>query len=75
MDGPTREEYLSWAKARALEYANGGELQDAVMSMSTDLAKHPEFDRGMVNAEAVAAMRNEVPKGADAVRRWIVGWN
>jgi hypothetical protein len=34
----TREEHLAWAKTRALEYANRGDLVNAVASMGSDLA-------------------------------------
>jgi len=36
----TREEHLQWCKDRALEYANSGDLQQAVASMISDLRKH-----------------------------------
>lgn len=38
----TRAEHLQWCKDRALEYVNQGELNDAVVSMMSDLTKHPE---------------------------------
>lgn len=40
----TRDEHMSWCKARALEYCVRGELKDALMSMVSDLGKHPETD-------------------------------
>lgn len=39
----TREEHLAWAKERALEYCDAGELQNAFASMGSDLNKHDEL--------------------------------
>ncbi len=39
----TRAEHLAWAKQRAIEYANAGDLQNAFNSMASDLNKHPEL--------------------------------
>lgn len=39
-----REEHLQWAKDRALEYVEAGELQNAIASMISDLQKHPELE-------------------------------
>jgi hypothetical protein len=38
----TRSEHVKWAKARALEYAEQGDLQSAWASICSDLLKHPE---------------------------------
>lgn len=38
----TRQEHLEWAKTRALEYADQGDVTSAVASITSDLAKHPE---------------------------------
>ena len=38
----TRQEHLAWAKQRALEYCDRGELQHALDSLISDLGKHPE---------------------------------
>lgn len=40
----TRAEHLAWCKERALEYCARGEVQGALMSMISDLGKHPETD-------------------------------
>lgn len=39
----TREEHLAWCKKRAMEYVETGHLQDAVVSMLSDLNKHPDL--------------------------------
>ena len=38
----TRQEYLNWCKERALVYVERGELNDAWLSMVSDLKKHEE---------------------------------
>jgi hypothetical protein len=40
----TRQEHLDWAKKRALEYCDRGELQRALDSLISDLGEHPETD-------------------------------
>jgi hypothetical protein len=37
-----RAEHLQWCKDRALEYAKAGDSSQALASMLSDLAKHPE---------------------------------
>lgn len=36
----TRDDHLQWCIARALEYVERGQLQDAFASMGSDLSKH-----------------------------------
>jgi hypothetical protein len=38
----TRAEHLKWAKDRALEYADQGDVAQAMASLGSDLNKHPE---------------------------------
>ncbi|QLE47959.1 hypothetical protein FD724_07395 [Nostoc sp. C057] len=38
----TRQEHLSWAKQRSIEYAQCGDLVKAMNSIASDLQKHPE---------------------------------
>lgn len=38
----TRAEHLQWCKDRALEYADKGDLKNAMASMISDLRKYPE---------------------------------
>lgn len=38
----SRAEHLRWAKDRALEYVEAGDLVNAQASMTSDLSKHPE---------------------------------
>lgn len=39
----TREEHLAWAKERALEYVDAGDLSQAFASLTSDLGKHDEL--------------------------------
>jgi hypothetical protein len=38
----TRAEHLQWAKDRALEYADQGDIANAMASLGSDLRKHPD---------------------------------
>jgi hypothetical protein len=73
----TRAEHLSWAKERALQFVERGELLGAVCSMISDVIKYDPpmysdlvFDV-LINDGAPVAVAN----GAEAVRRWIEGFN
>lgn len=68
----TREEHLAWAKQRALEYVDAGELVNAVTSMGSDLDKHPELG---CNPYLLMAGGLDAAKGDPvAVRRWVEGF-
>jgi hypothetical protein len=38
----TRTEHMKWAKARAIECVNNGDISAAFSSIASDLEKHPE---------------------------------
>jgi hypothetical protein len=38
----TRAEHLAWAKERALEYVDAGDINQAFTSLASDLSKHPD---------------------------------
>lgn len=70
----TREEHLSWCKARAMKYVAAGDYQNAVTSMLSDMDKHeetkvrsPTLTMLGINA-AVSHDRREV-------ERFILGFN
>lgn len=54
----TRDEHMSWCKARALEYCVRGELKDALMSMISDLGKHPETDAELAKTLGMGLFMN-----------------
>jgi hypothetical protein len=72
----TRAEHLAWAKQRAIDYVDRGELSQAVASMLSDLDKH---DATRLNPSMAAfigmAGIMECQRGADAVRHWVKGFN
>lgn len=71
----TRDEHLAWAKKRAHEYVDIGELDNAIASMGSDLQKHPDWSSDVVGPLCVIAVFFEKKNGPDAVRRWIDGFN
>ena len=69
----TREEHLAWAKQRALEYLDAGDLENAVTSMGSDLDKHPELGCNpyLLLTGAMDAQNGDRAK----VRRWVEGFH
>lgn len=71
----TRKEHLDWCKKRALEYVDLGDPQQALMSMMSDLTKHPETENhagielGMMLS--LGGHLNTVPE----MKKFIVGFN
>ena len=66
----TREEHLAWARERALDYVDRGDLKSAIASLISDLLKHEEtrsIDLDVVR-ESVTVAQSEDPERA---RRWI----
>lgn len=71
----TRDEHLAWAKARALEYLDAGDLKNAVISMLSDLRKHHELVNhagGMLGSMLLISGNLRAPHD---VRDWINGFN
>ena len=68
----TREEHLAWAKERAVEYLDAGDLLNAVTSMGSDLDKHPELrcNPSLLLVGAMYAQNGD----REEVRRWIRGF-
>jgi hypothetical protein len=68
----TRAEHLAWAKARALDYVEAGDLASAVASMISDLGKHDELrsiDLAVLKGGYDAAASGD----AERARRWLEG--
>jgi hypothetical protein len=71
-----RAEHLAWAKARALEYVQRGELGDAVGSMVSDLRKHTAWSDTPTLGFLMLAVQPAVKRGdRGEVRRWVEGFN
>ena len=57
----TRAEHLAWAKKRALEHVDRGELQHALDSMISDMRKHPaSFDYAWAEAALAQWMEGKL---------------
>jgi hypothetical protein len=69
----TRAEHLAWAKQRALEYVDRGEMANAIASMISDLGKHPELEHA--RALAPLLMFTADVRNPESVRRFIEGFN
>ncbi len=69
----TRAEHLAWAKSRALEYVDAGDLSQAVSSMGSDLSKHPEC--GINASVGVLGIMKAKTGDSAGVRRWIEDFN
>jgi hypothetical protein len=71
---PTRAEHVAWAKERALEYVEAGQLTDAWASIVSDFGKH-EATVGhyglMLGSQLVAAGHLST---AAAMRKFIEGF-
>lgn len=70
----TRDEHLAWAKARALEYLDAGDLTNAFASMGSDLRKHDEL-RGIADKMMQLGLLYVMQRDARELRRWIEGFN
>lgn len=72
----TRAEHLDWAKKRALEYVDRGDLQSAIASMLSDLRKHPETENHIGGTLGAGLLM--VPgwiHNSGEVRKFIEGFN
>ena len=71
----TRAEHLQWAKDRALEYADKGDVANAVSSMTSDLRKHPETaDHSGLMLMSMLAVSGQFRRPGE-LRKFIEGFN
>lgn len=76
----TREEHLQWAKDRAIEYVNRGDLVNALASFASDCGNHegtaPIADGTKIGMllimEGARCVQNDDREG---MRRLILGFN
>lgn len=69
----TRDEHLSWAKKRALEYVECGDLPQAIASLAVDLATH-EGLRAELQAQVATGIRMTLAghlRTPEKMRAWI----
>lgn len=71
----TRAEHLQWAKSRALEYLEAGNLTDAWASFVSDLGKHPETAAHRAIELGMLEMMIGGLNTADKLRHHIEGTN
>jgi hypothetical protein len=69
----TRDEHLRWCKDRALEYWRAGDLQNACVSMVSDLEKHEETKNSNSSLLALGIIY-VTNNDYDGMKRWIEGW-
>jgi hypothetical protein len=72
----TRDEHIAWAKTRALEYLDRGDIDSAVASMGSDLTKHDETRKLVAgrNPLMMVGMFYAARGDRAAVKRWIEGF-
>jgi hypothetical protein len=71
----TRAEHLKWAKDRALEYADMGDVSQAMASLGSDLNKHPETKgHGGMELMMMLAVGGHLDDPG-ALRKYIEGFN
>lgn len=71
----TREEHLAWAKQRALECVDRGDLANAVASMASDLNKHEAFQGHAYQTLAALGISYVMSNDTAGVRHWMEGFN
>ncbi len=71
----TRSEHLAWCKKRAHEYADDGDFANAVISMLSDLNKHPETEMRGPMGSMLMMDALQGPQTAHDIKRWIDGLN
>jgi hypothetical protein len=70
---PTREAWLEWCKTRSREYMARGDYNNAVVSMLSDLTKHPDWQSGkLIAAMAMLWAIDPSPRNAERI---IEGFN
>ena len=72
----TRAEHMQWAKDRALEYADRGDVGSAMSSLMQDLALHPDTASSTEIIPALMmplAMNGHLEHGE--LRKFIEGFN
>lgn len=71
----TRQEHLDWAKKRAIEYVDEGDLSEALASMVSDLGKHSELYDHPARSMMVGMYSGGLLNSQAAMRDFIEGFN
>lgn len=75
MTQQSRQEHLNWAKSRALQYVDRGDLQNAFASMASDLKKHPETESHPGMQLGMMMMMSGHLSNPEEMRKFINGFN
>lgn len=70
----SRSEHIAWCKKRALEYLDAGDAKNAMVSMMSDLRKHPDTEKHLGITLGVNLMLGGRLNHAE-MRKWIEGFN
>lgn len=71
----TRQEHVKWAKDRALQYVDSGDLTNAYASMVSDLGKHPETEGHPAITLGMMLMMDGSLSTKHEMRKFIEGFN
>ena len=71
----TRTEHMQWAKKRALEYVEAGNLTEAFSSIASDLQKHPDTADHIGVQLGMMQMMTGMLGTPDKMRDFITGFN
>lgn len=70
-----RQEHMVWAKKRALEYVARGDVNNAFVSMASDLGKHPETEGHAGIQLGMMQLMNGHLNTPESMRKFIEGFN
>jgi hypothetical protein len=70
----SRAEHIAWCKQRALEYLDAGDARNAMVSMMSDVRKHPETEQHAGILLGMNLMLGGRLNHAE-LRKWIEGFN
>jgi len=71
----TRTEHMNWAKARAIEYVNNGDIISAFSSIASDLQKHPETENHIGVQLGMMQLMSGSLSTPESMRHFIDGFN
>jgi len=71
----TRAEHLEWCKKRALEYIQGGDIEQGIISMMSDIRKHPETDSQALASLCMMMLVSGKLKTQHEAEKFINGFN
>ncbi len=70
-----KQEHLSWAKGRAMEYIEKGDTTNTYTSLAADLGKHPDLEGHSAIMLGMRLMLIGKLSSTDEMRKFIQGIN